>query len=127
MSVLERVSLALLLVAVSTCTEAPSAPRTQPENTAGQWRTWILPRGPEVRPAAPPAASSADQRREIDEIVRLQGTRTTTTDSIVRAWDVLPTAPWHTLTLDMLEFYWALLPDVRPATPVRSARILALV
>jgi membrane-associated phospholipid phosphatase len=40
---------------------------------------------------------------------------------------VLPTTPWHTLTLDMLEFYWALLPDVRPATPVRSARILALV
>src|SRR5207253_2274052 len=37
------------------------------------------------------------------------------------------TAHWHEKTLDLLEFYWALLPDVRFATPVRSARILSLV
>ena len=127
MSILRRIVVISLLVGVSTCTEAPSAPHAAAENDAGQWRTWVLANGSEVRPAAPPSESSPQTKQELDEIVRLQSGRTATTDSLLRAWDVLPTAPWHTLTLDILEFYWALLPDVRPATPVRSARILALV
>jgi membrane-associated phospholipid phosphatase len=127
MSVLGRIVMAVIVVGVSTCTEAPSAPLVQPENGAGHWRTWVLASGSEVRPAAPPTESSSETKQELDEIIRLQSARTAATDSLVHAWDVLPTTPWHTLTLDMLEFYWALLPDVRPATPVRSARILALV
>jgi membrane-associated phospholipid phosphatase len=127
MSVLERIVMCLMVVGASTCTEAPSGPRAPAENDAGHWRTWVLASGSEVRPAAPPAESSPEAKQELDEIVRLQGAQTAATDSLVHAWDVLPTTPWHALTLDMLEFYWALLPDVRSATPVRSARILALV
>jgi membrane-associated phospholipid phosphatase len=67
------------------------------------------------------------EKQELDEIVALQSTRTATTDSLIRLWDVLPTTPWHEETLNILEFYWALLPDVRAATPVRSARILSIV
>ncbi len=41
-------------------------------------------------------------------------------------WDGAPSLPWTHQTLDLLEFYWPLLPDVRIATPARAARIMAL-
>jgi len=127
MSVLQRAVFLAICAAATTCTDAPAGPRALSETDAGLWRTWVLASGSSIRPARPPADGSAQMKQELDEIVRLQSTRTAATDSLVRSWDVLPTAPWHALTLDLLEFYWALLPDVRPATPVRSARILALV
>ncbi len=109
------------------CSDGPVAPRADTESAAGQWRTFVLSNGAEFRPIAPPADGSPQARAEIDEIVRLQSQRTMTTDSLVQAWNVLPTKPWHEKTLDLLGFYWPLLPDVRYATPVRSARILSLV
>ena len=118
---------ALVLGAVIACSDGPSAPRTAGESDAGHWRTFVLANGAEFRPAAPPAEGSAQARAELDEIVRLQSQRTTSGDSIVQAWNVVPTKPWHERTLDLLGFYWPLLPDVRYATPVRSARILSLV
>jgi membrane-associated phospholipid phosphatase len=127
MSILRRLRLLAICVVGTTCTDAPSGPRLASETDAGRWRTWVLASGSSIRPVAPPADVSAQTSQELDEIVRLQSARTAATDSLVRYWDALPTAPWHALTLDMLEFYWALLPDVRSATPVRSARILALV
>jgi membrane-associated phospholipid phosphatase len=87
----------------------------------------VLPNASAVRPAPPPASSSAQEKQELDEIVALQANRTAASDSLVQYWGGLPTTPWHEETLNILEFYWALLPDVRAATPVRSARILALV
>jgi membrane-associated phospholipid phosphatase len=114
-------------VFVVACSDAPSAPEVESEATAGQWRTWVLATGSELRPSAPPAAGSVQAVQELDEIVRLQSTRPAAADSVVRYWNVLPTQRWHELTLELLEFYWALLPDVRTATPVRSARILSLV
>jgi membrane-associated phospholipid phosphatase len=127
MSILRRLRLLAICVVGATCTDAPSAPRVASETDAGLWRTWVLASGSSIRPAAPPADLSAQTKQELDEIVRFQSARSAATDSLLRYWDVLPSAPWHALTLDMLEFYWALLPDVRSATPVRSARILALV
>jgi membrane-associated phospholipid phosphatase len=121
-----RGAIALCVVALA-CSENPVEPRAGAERDAGQWRTWVLASGSAIRPPAPPADASPQTAQEIEEIVRLQNARTAATDSLVRYWDGLPTAPWHATTLDLLEFYWALLPDVRPATPVRSARILALV
>jgi membrane-associated phospholipid phosphatase len=109
------------------CSDGPSAPRTAGESYAGQWRTFVLANGAEFRPAAPPADGSVQARGELDEIVRLQSQRTPATDSLVQAWNVVPTKQWHEKTLDLLGFYWPLLPDVRYATPVRSARILSLV
>lgn len=127
MSLSRRAAALVLCVAVSACSDGPVSPRLPVESDAGQWHPWVLASGSAVRPPAPSADQSAQSQQELDEIVRLQSARTAMTDSLVRFWDTLPTERWHALTLDMLEFYWALLPDVRPATPVRSARILALV
>lgn len=118
---------ALLVGAAIGCSDGPAAPRVASESNAGRWRTFVLANGAEFRPATPPADGSATARDELDEIVRLQSQRTVTTDSLVQAWNVAPTKPWHEKTLDLLGFYWPLLPDVRYATPVRSARILSLV
>jgi membrane-associated phospholipid phosphatase len=109
------------------CSDAPSSPGLASETTAGQWQPWVLSSASEVRPSPPPANGSAQNVQEIDEILRLQAGRTAASDSLVRYWNALPTQRWHEQTLDLLEFYWALLPDVRTATPVRSARILSLV
>ena len=117
----------VLVGAAIACADGPSAPRVADESNAGHWRTFVLANGAEFRPAAPPADGSANARQELDEIVRLQSHRTMATDSLVQAWNGLPTKPWHEKTLDLLGFYWPLLPDVRYATPVRSARILSLV
>ena len=109
------------------CSESPSAPRTDDESAAGRWRTFVLANGAEFRPAAPPADNSPQTAQELDEIVRLQAQRGVSSDSLVQAWNVVPTKRWHEKTLDLLSFYWPLLPDVRYATPVRSARVLSLV
>jgi membrane-associated phospholipid phosphatase len=118
----------LLVVGVAiACSDAPAAPRLADEHDAGRWRTFVLANGAELRPGAPPAEGSPQSVQELAEIVRLQGQRTAATDSMVHVWNVLPTTIWHRQTLDVLAFYWALLPDVRYATPVRSARVLSLV
>lgn len=127
MNRLHRCGAIVLCLGAWSCSDGPLAPRPSAERTAGEWRTWVLPSGSAIRPPAPPPDQSPQTKQELDEIVRLQGTRTPASDSLMRYWDTLPTARWHATTLDILEFYWALLPDVRPATPVRSARILALV
>jgi membrane-associated phospholipid phosphatase len=117
----------LALVLVAACGDSPAAPNLANEATAGQWQTWVVPSIADIRPAPPPAPGSAQAKQELDEIVRLQTMRTASADSLIRYWNVLPTTRWHELTLERLEFFWALLPDVRLATPVRSARILSLV
>jgi membrane-associated phospholipid phosphatase len=63
---------------------------------------------------------------EIAEILQLQQSRTASTDAAIKRWSTLPTAPWHAAGLSGLEIYWVLLPDVRVATPARSARVMAL-
>lgn len=116
-----------LLAAVAACSDSPSAPRSADERAAGQWKTWVLSSGAEIRPGPPPAEGSAQAIAELDEIVRLQGSRSPDEDSAIQYWNALPTTTWHEKTLDLLGFYWPLLPDVPYATPVRSGRILALV
>ncbi len=119
-------SAAMYVIAIA-CSDAPSSPALANETTAGQWQTWVLASAGDVRPSPPPAPGSAQHAAELDEIIRLQSARSPATDSLVRYWNALPTTHWHELTLELLEFYWALLPDVRFATPVRSARMLSLV
>lgn len=122
-----RILACLAALASLQCSDAPSSPRAGQERNAGQWQTWVLASGAELRPPAPPADNSTQTAGEIAEIVRLQAASNTTSDSLVAYWSGLPTTNWHQKTLDLLAFYWPLLPDVRYATPVRSARILALV
>lgn len=115
------------LLVLAACSELPMVPRTDPEVTAGSWKTWVLANGAELRPPAPPRAGSLEASQELDQVVRIQSARTTATDEMIRRWSDVPTAPWHALALDRLAVYWVLLPDVRVATPARSARGMALV
>ena len=122
-----RRTLWIAVLVVAACGDSPTTPRQPSESTAGRWQPWVVSNVADLRPPTPPAIGSAQATEELNEIVRLQSTRTASADSLIRYWDVLPTTRWHELTLERLEFYWALLPDVRLATPVRSARILSLV
>jgi len=118
---------ALVLAGLVACSDGPSAPSaSEREVGAGQWRTWVLVSGAELRPAAPPVPGSVEALREIDEIVRLQAARGAATDSAIRRWAGSPTAPWDSAALGVLDFYFPLLPNVRIATPVRAARAMAL-
>jgi membrane-associated phospholipid phosphatase len=116
----------LTLACAGACSDGPTGPPRDADPNAGSWRTWVLANAAAIRPAAPPAAGSAQATAEIDEIIRLQAARTAEGDSLIRVWDGLPTTRWHTLALDLSGFYWVLLPDVRIATPARSARAFAL-
>jgi membrane-associated phospholipid phosphatase len=112
---------AAVMLAVG-CDDGPVATGIANDARAGQWRTWVIANGTSLRPAPPPA----NQASEIDEIVALQQTITPAEDAMVQKWNTLPTTVWHDLTLDLFGFYWILLPDVRIATPARSARAFAL-
>ena len=116
----------VIACAVSACDSDPVSPgRTAGAEVSG-WKTWVLPSADALRPPAPPARGSVEETAEIDEIVRLQGERTASTDSVVRAWSGDPGASWSRMAVERLDFYWPLLPDVRIATPVRAARVMAL-
>ena len=82
----------------------------------------MIPNGAALRPAPPPANTTA----EADEIVAIQQTVTPAEAAMIEKWNTLPTTAWHDLALDLFGFYWILLPDVRVATPARSARAFAL-
>jgi membrane-associated phospholipid phosphatase len=114
------------LALAAACSDGPTGLPRDADSNAGSWRTWVLTSAAEIRPAPPPASGSAQATAEIEEIIRLQAARTPQGDSLVRVWDVLPTTRWHTRALDFSGFYWILLPDVRLATPARSARAFAL-
>jgi membrane-associated phospholipid phosphatase len=114
------------LASLATCSDSPTGPARDADPNAGSWRTWVLASAAELRPDIPPMPGSPQARAEIDEILELQAAPTAETDSLVRAWDGLPTTRWHTFALDLSGFYWVLLPDVRLATPARSARAFAL-
>ena len=111
---------------LSACLDSPVAPVGTSDADAGQWRTWVLANGAALRPLPPPADASTETAAEIAEIVAIQQALTPTQDALVRKWDALPTSAWHELALDLFGFYWILLPDVRVATPARSARAFAL-
>jgi membrane-associated phospholipid phosphatase len=108
------------------CSDAATAPGRDRDPDAGTWRTWVIANAAEVHPPAPPGPGSTQELAELEEILQRQGARTSPVDSLMRAWDELPTTRWHSLALDLSAFYWVLLPDVRIATPARSARAFAL-
>lgn len=108
------------------CADATLAPERTATAGVGAWTTWVLPSGATYRPPAPPDPSTPTAWAERDEIIQLQAARTAATDSVVRRWNGDPTSIWTRYAVERLDFYWPLLPDVRLATPARSARIMAL-
>lgn len=120
----------ILLVAsyaiIAACRDA-TAPQFDVEESAGTWKPWVISSSSALRPAAPPATGSAQAEQELAEIVSMQQARSAATDSAIARWSGIPTANWHALALDRMEVYWVLLPDVRLATPARTARAMALI
>jgi membrane-associated phospholipid phosphatase len=109
------------------CADGPTeAGRADPEAAGGRWATWVVEDVAALRPPPPPAAGSAQARAELEEVLRLQAAPGGPDTAAVRRWSGLPTRAWTHQAVDQLEFYWALLPDVRTASPARSARIMAL-
>ncbi len=110
-----------LLLAAAGCGDSP----TSPDRDGGRWATWVLASGDALRPPPPPAEGSEEALRELEEVVRLQAV-SSAGRAEVEAWDGLPTAPWTRRGVELLDFYWPLLPDVRTATPARASRTMAL-
>lgn len=108
------------------CAEPSTAPLPAADPVAATWSTWVLGDANALRPAPPPADGSPQQAAELEQIVALQAARTAATDSLVRRYDGDPTSLWTREAVDLLGLYWTILPDVRIATPARSARLMAL-
>jgi membrane-associated phospholipid phosphatase len=109
-------------VSLAACAETPTEPGIAADSRAGEWRTWVIANGSVLRPPPPPVNDAV----EIEEIVAIQQTVTPAEHAIIEKWNTLPTTVWHDRALDLFGFYWILLPDVRLATPARSARAFAL-
>lgn len=114
------------VTAVTGCAEPSVAPALPGEAAAATWPTFVLPRADALRPAAPPAEGSAQAAQELLEVQAAQRAVTAATDSLVRRHDGDPTSLWTRTAVDLLGVYWTILPDVRIATPARSARLMAL-
>jgi membrane-associated phospholipid phosphatase len=110
------------LSVVVACDDSPVEPAVAGDSRAGEWRTWVIANGAALRPSPPPSNAAA----ELDEIVAMQQTVTPAEDAMIHKWNTQPTTVWHDVALDLFGFYWILLPDVRLATPARSARAFAL-
>lgn len=115
---------ALLLLAG--CDEPNGPRRSARDADGGAWATWVLASGSALRPPPPPSSASHEAREEIASIIRLQADADRVGRAGIQEWGASPTAPWTREAVDLLEWYWALLPDVRVASPARSARIMAL-
>ena len=115
---------ALLFLA---CHDLPSAPFPSAGDVdAGHWQTWMLSGGAELRPVAPAADGSAEGVSEIQAVLEAQRSRTSAMTREIARWSTSATAPWDSVALHVLDFYFPLLPEVRVATPVRAARAMAL-
>ena len=115
-----------LLLAVAACAEPSTAPARPVESAAATWHTWTLASASDLRPAAPAAEGSTQLQQEIDAIVAAQAAAGAPSDSLLRVYDGDPTSLWTRTAVDLLGFYWTILPDVRIATPARSARLMTL-
>ncbi|MCC6930735.1 MAG: phosphatase PAP2 family protein [Gemmatimonadaceae bacterium] len=121
-----RLAATALLLTVAACAEPSTAPPRPVESAAATWQTWTLANASDLRPAAPAAEGSAQLQQELDAIVAAQAAASAPADSIIRLYDGDPTSLWTRTAVDLLGFYWTILPDVRIATPARSARLMAL-
>src|ERR1043166_1374938 len=96
------------------------------DEEGGTWTTWVLPSGSTLRPPAPAPVTDGATRLELAEVLPLQASLGLDRLAVIRKWDGPPSVAWNREAVARLEFYWALLPDVRVATPVRSGRVMAL-
>ena len=88
---------------------------------AGQWQPWVLTSASELRPAAPPAAGSAEAAAQVNA-VKTQGRDNVTTHS---AWFWQPSfiTPWlETVHREIFEHHW----DMNPPQAARAYALAAI-
>jgi hypothetical protein len=83
----------------------------------GGWRCWILTGGDAVRPEAPYAIGSAEDRDDLEEVVRISLGRTPEQIAAVEKWSESPIAVWNRILAERLAG--------RGATAIVSARAFA--
>jgi len=120
----QRALVAALSVAILGCGEATTGPSAEPEG--GNWATWLLSSGAEIAVPPPPRLGGAEEAAELEEIKAIQADLDLAANQAIARWEGAPTLAWTDELLGRFTFWWVLLPDVRVATPVRSARIAAL-
>jgi len=89
------------------------------EPTAGEWRTWLLADGADLRPPAPPKPTSDRTRQELNELRTLTSQRTPAHEMSIDFWNVGAAKRWN-------EFQRQLIIEERP-NPPRASRGLAYV
>lgn len=91
----------------------------RPEPFAGNWKTWVLSSGREIRLPSPAAATSPQGTMGIEQLRRAQLERTEAQINAARFWDAGPaTRRWTEMHLDMIKTH-------KP-NPPRASRGLAL-
>ncbi len=113
-----------VLAIAAGCGDSATGPSAEPEG--GNWATWVLVDGAEIVVPAPAPSGSVTEQEELDEIRTIQANLDLATQQAIAQWEGPPTMAWQDELLGRFTFWWVLLPDVRVATPVRSARIAAL-
>lgn len=92
--------------------------RTVRAQEPARWRPMLLARASDVRPPPPPADGSADDRRELDEVVAAQTSLAVSILTIERWTTASAVIRWNEILLDTVR--------VANTNPVRTARTLAL-
>lgn len=97
----------------------PTGQPAAEEPFAGNWTTWVLRSGRDVRLPAPPPLASAQGLAELDQLKQAQRERTPAQIDAARFWDTGPaTRRWTEIQLEMIKTH-------RP-NPPRASRGLAL-
>jgi hypothetical protein len=93
-------TIASLLLATLVSAPTTAAP---PEGAqVGHWKTWLLSSATEI-PVPPPPADTSDQtKRELEELRQLQGQRSEITDTAIQYYNAVPaTLRWNDLALSI--------------------------
>jgi membrane-associated phospholipid phosphatase len=92
--------LAASLILGPTVTAQPQSGSGQVEPRAGQWRTWVLSAGSDLR--LPPPPDAADTQAELAELRRLAGQRDAAGLERIRHWDFWsPSYRWNEVLIDI--------------------------
>ena len=105
------------LVAGALALASPAGALTTP----AKWHPWLLSSPDQFRLGPPPSAKSAQTKRELRELLRIQHARTAAQRSLVKKWVAQPVVvPWVQEELEMVESY-----RPRPAPASRDLGILS--
>jgi membrane-associated phospholipid phosphatase len=109
------IPLVLISILMSGCRAKEVLPG---EPTGGTWDPILLASSDAIRLPAPPEAQSAQQKKEIEELIEFQNQSTANTKSVVEFWDAGASLRWNEIARDLVAKH-------RTAPPLAS-RVYAL-